>query len=171
MDGQWGFVGFRGEHYHSTDDKSRVIIPLKLRSELGGTFVITRGVGPCLSVYREPDFRAIEERLLSQEGFDPAVQRMKYVLLSAAVDTSVDNQGRVAIPTNLREWAKIDEDEVVIVGMGDKIEIWSRVGWEALNASLTSDSIVSAARTTGLAKALTQGESDTNSTVEAMVAQ
>lgn len=146
-------MGFRGEHYHTTDDKGRVIIPLRFRTELGATFIITRGLGPCLSVYRENDYRAIEEHLMTQESFDPSVQAMKYLLFAAATDTSVDNQGRVAIPANLRDWAKIEE-EVVIAGMGEKIEIWARSGWDALNASLTRDSIIAAARSTGLAKAL-----------------
>ncbi len=128
-------------------------MPLKFRNALGNSFVITKGVGPCLSVYREADFDKIEDDLNKQPSLDPHVLRMKRLLCGPAVDTDTDNQGRVALPANLRQWAEIDT-EVVVVGMGEKIEIWSRSGWIALNESLDDDSIVSSARQTGLARAL-----------------
>ena len=128
-------------------------MPLKFRNALGNSFVITKGVGPCLSVYKEADFEKIEADLNKQPSLDPHVLRMKRLLCGPAVDTDTDNQGRVALPSNLRQWARIDT-EVVVVGMGEKIEIWSRTGWIALNESLDEDKIVSAARETGLARAL-----------------
>ncbi|MCX6368504.1 MAG: division/cell wall cluster transcriptional repressor MraZ [Armatimonadetes bacterium] len=147
-------MGFRGEHYHGLDEKGRVIMPLKFRNALGNSFVITRGIGPCLSVYRESDFDLIEENLNKQPSLDPHVLRMKRLLCAPAVDTDTDNQGRVALPANLRQWAGIDT-EVVVVGMGEKIEIWSRSGWIALNESLEDELIVASARETGLARTLT----------------
>lgn len=150
-------MGFRGEHYHTLDEKGRVIMPLKFRNALGNSFVVTRGVGPCLSVYRETDFDQLEARLNALPSLDPHVLRMKRLLCAPAVDTDTDNQGRVALPSNLRQWAGIDT-EAVIVGMGEKIEIWSRTGWIALNDSLGEEEIVLSARETGLARALT-GES------------
>ena len=146
-------MGFRGEHYHGLDEKGRVIMPLKFRNALGNSFVITRGVGPCLSVYRESDFDLIEENLNKQPSLDPHVLRMKRLLCAPSVDTDTDNQGRVALPANLRQWAGIDT-EVVVVGMGEKIEIWSRSGWIALNESLEDELIVASARETGLARTL-----------------
>ena len=129
-------------------------MPLKFRNALGNSFVITKGSGPCLSVYREADFDKIEADLNKQPSLDPHVLRMKRLLCAPAVDTDTDNQGRVALPGNLRQWAGID-NEVVVVGMGEKIEIWSRTGWVALNESLDDENIVSSARETGLARALT----------------
>ena len=146
-------MGFRGEHYHGLDEKGRVIMPLKFRNALGNSFVITKGVGPCLSVYKEADFDKIEDNLNKQPSLDPHVLRMKRLLCAPAVDTDTDNQGRVALPSNLRQWAGIDT-EVVVVGMGEKIEIWSRSGWIALNDSLDDDLIVSSARETGLARTI-----------------
>ena len=147
-------MGFRGEHYHGLDEKGRVIMPLKFRNALGNSFVITKGVGPCLSVYKEADFDKIEADLNKQPSLDPHVLRMKRLLCGPAVDTDTDNQGRVALPGNLRQWAGIDT-EVVVVGMGEKIEIWSRTGWIALNESLDDELIVGSARETGLARELT----------------
>jgi MraZ protein len=146
-------VAFRGEHYHTVDDKGRVIIPLKFRNDLGTTFVITRGVGGCLFVYREKDFQALEEQLMTQPVLDRHTLQMKRWLFASATETSADNQGRVAIPQNLREFAKIAE-QVVIAGTGEKIEIWSQEGWDALNASLTDDEIMRSAVETGLGKSL-----------------
>lgn len=142
---------FRGEYFHSVDDKGRVIIPLRFRSELGTTFVITRGLGKCLFVYREKDFQDIETKLSEQPALDQHTLRLKRWFFAGALETQVDNQGRVAIPNNLRDFAGI-ADDVVIAGTSDKIEIWSRIGWDALNASLTDDDILTSAVEVGLGK-------------------
>ena len=146
-------MAFRGEHYHTVDDKGRVIIPLKFRNELGNSFVISRGLGGCLFVYREKDFQELEERLLAQPMLDQHTLRLKRWLFASATETAADSQGRVAIPSNLREFAKIGDD-VVIAGTGEKIEIWSREGWDALNANLTDDEIMRSAVEIGLGKSL-----------------
>jgi len=146
-------VAFRGEHYHTVDDKGRVIIPLKFRNELGNSFVITKGLGGCLFVYREDEFREIEAKLMAQPILDQHTLKLKRWLFASALDSQVDSQGRVAIPGNLREFAGI-EDDVVIAGTGEKIEIWSRAGWDALNASLTDEAIMISAVETGLGKSL-----------------
>ncbi|GAB4453620.1 MAG: division/cell wall cluster transcriptional repressor MraZ [Armatimonadaceae bacterium] len=146
-------MGFLGEHFHTVDDKGRVIIPLKFRNDLGNTFIITRGVGGCLFIYREKDFHELEERLLSQPMLDFHTLKMKRWLFASALEASADSQGRVAIPSSLRDFAGIKE-EVVIAGTGEKIEIWSRDGWDALNASLTDEEIMRSAVETGLGKSL-----------------
>lgn len=142
---------FRGAHYHSVDDKGRVIIPLRFRNELGNTFVITKGLDRCLFVYREDQFRDMEEKLLSQPALDRHAIRLQRWFSAEAVDTQVDNQGRVAIPSNLRDFAGIVED-VAIVGAGNRIEVWSRAGWDAFNASLSDEDIVLSAVEVGLGK-------------------
>ena len=153
--GEWWVSGgeglFRGEHFHSVDDKGRVIIPLRFRSELGNTFVITKGLGKCLFVFREKDFQDMEEKLQAQPALDQHSLRLKRWFFAGAVETQVDNQGRVAIPGNLRDFAGIQE-EVVIAGTSDKIEIWSRSGWDALNASLSDEDIMTSAVEVGLGK-------------------
>ncbi len=142
---------FRGAHYHSVDDKGRVIIPLRFRTELGNQFVITKGLDRCLFVYREDDFSEMEKKLQSQPALDRHAIRLQRWFSAEALETSVDNQGRVAIPSNLREFAGIDE-ETAIVGAGSRIEIWSRAGWDAFNASLTDDDISQSALEVGLGK-------------------
>ena len=142
---------FRGAHYHSVDDKGRVIIPLRFRSELGTTFIITKGVGGCLFVYREKDFEAMEQKMMAQPALDKHTIRLQRWFSAEAVESQVDNQGRVAIPINLREFAEINE-EVAIVGAGNRIEVWSRAGWDAFNASLSDDDIMQSAVEVGFGK-------------------
>ncbi len=142
---------FRGANYHSVDDKGRVIIPLRFRNELGNTFVITKGLDKCLFVFREKDFQDMEEKLQEQPTLDKHTIRLQRWLSAEALETQVDSQGRVAIPGNLREFASIDED-VTIVGAGNRIEIWSKDGWDAFIASLSDDDIMSSAVEVGLGK-------------------
>ncbi len=142
---------FRGAHYHSVDDKGRVIIPLRFRTELGASFVITKGLGGCLFVYREDDFATMEKKLLAQPALDKHTMRLQRWFSAEAVETQADSQGRVAIPANLREFAHIEED-VTIVGAISRIEIWSRNGWDAFNASLTDEDISLSAAEVGLGK-------------------
>ena len=142
---------FRGAHYHSVDDKGRVIIPLRFRSELGTTFVITKGLDKCLFVYRENDFQEMERQLMAQPALDRHTIRLQRWFSAEAVESQVDNQGRVAIPGNLRDFAGIEE-EVAIVGAGNRIEVWSRAGWDAFNASLSDEDIMQSAVEVGLGK-------------------
>ena len=142
---------FRGAHYHSVDEKGRVIIPLRFRTELGNTFVITKGLDHCLFVFREDEFEEMEKKLQAQPALDRHTIRLQRWFSAEALETQVDNQGRVAIPANLRDFGGIDE-EVAIVGAGRRIEIWSRKGWDAFNASLTDEDIAISAAEVGLGK-------------------
>ena len=142
---------FRGAHYHSVDDKGRVIIPQRFRSELGNTFVITKGMDRCLFVFREDSFVEMEKKLDAQPTLDKHTIRLQRWFSAEALETQVDAQGRVAIPSNLRDFAHIGE-EVVIAGAGSRIEIWSRSGWDAFNASLSDDDISESAAEVGLGK-------------------
>lgn len=148
-------MAFRGEHYHTVDDKGRVIIPLKFRNELGTTFVMTKGIGGCLFIYREKDFQDIEERLQARQVFDEHAMRLKRWLFASASDTQVDTQGRVAIPANLRAFSGIEEGgEVVIAGTIEKIEVWSRAKWDTVNEELDDAAVMEAARRTGLGETI-----------------
>jgi MraZ protein len=84
---------FRGAHYHSVDDKGRVIIPLRFRNELGNTFIITKGLDKSLFVYRDKDFQEMEDQLMSQPALDRHTIRLQRWFSAEAVETQVDNQG------------------------------------------------------------------------------
>lgn len=141
---------FQGEFDHSVDDKGRVIIPNKFRSSLGERFSMTKGVGGCIFVYTENAYKELSETLNSQRQLDAHTMRLQRFF--TATETSVDGQGRVAIPSKLREWAKIGEQgDVVIVGTGNRIEIWGKASWDRYNDELTDAMITESAREVGIA--------------------
>lgn len=141
---------FQGEFDHSVDDKGRVIIPNRFRSSLGERFYMTKGVGGCIFIYTEAAYKDLSETLAKQRQLDEHTMRLQRFFTST--EAGVDGQGRVAIPAKLREWAKIpDQSEVVIVGTGSRIEIWSQKAWNAYNDDLTDAMISESAREVGIA--------------------
>ena len=141
---------FQGEFDHSVDDKGRVIIPTRFRSSLGERFYMTKGLGGCIFVYTESAYKELSETLSRQRQLDEHTMRLQRFFTSTEV--SVDTQGRVAIPSKLREYAKIGEQgDVVIVGTGIRIEIWSGDSWERYNDALTAEMITESARELGIA--------------------
>jgi MraZ protein len=143
-------VVFQGEFDHSVDDKGRVIIPTRFRSSLGERFFMTKGVGGCIFVYTEGAYKDLSETLNQQRQLDEHTMRLQRFF--TATETSVDGQGRVAIPSKLRDWAKIGEQgDVVIVGTGSRIEIWSQASWTRYNDELTDAMISASAREVGIA--------------------
>lgn len=141
---------FQGEYDHSVDDKGRVIIPTKLRSSIGDRFYMTKGLGGCIFVYTESEYKNLTETLQKQRQLDEHTLRLQRFFTST--ESGVDTQGRVAIPVKLREWAKIgDQGDVVIVGTTNRIEIWSRANWDNYNDQLTDAMISESAREVGIA--------------------
>lgn len=141
---------FQGEFDHSVDEKGRVIIPTKFRSSLGERFYMTKGLGGCVFVYTESAYKDLSETLSRQRQLDEHTMRLQRFFTSS--ELSADNQGRVAIPAKLREYAKIALlDEVVIVGTGSRIEIWSSQSWDVYNDHLTAEMITESARELGIA--------------------
>lgn len=140
---------FRGGFTHSIDDKGRVIIPQKFRLLLGEKFVVTKGLDKCLWVFAEDEWRKLDERLKAQPMLDASAVRLQRFFSGEAIDGATDPQGRVAIPVNLREYAGIDK-EVMIVGAGNRIEIWSKSSWDNLTDSMTDEQIRESAREIGV---------------------
>lgn len=117
---------FRGEFHYTLDDKGRVVLPPKFRQELGEVVIVTRGMDDCIWVYPRSGWDAVENKLralpLSRRGF----QRF---LLAAAQEVEVDRQGRITLPEALREHAAIGR-EVVVIGLIQRLEIWSEEHWK-----------------------------------------
>jgi len=140
---------FRGGFAHSVDEKGRVIVPQKFRLLLGEKFVVTKGLDRCLWVFPDEEFRKLDAHLNSQPMLDPNAVRLQRFFSGEAMDASSDAQGRVALPSNLRDYACI-EKEVTIIGAGNRIEIWSKAGWDSMDASMTDEGIRQSAREIGL---------------------
>ena len=122
---------FMGEYNHSIDAKGRIIIPSKFRESLGDTFVLTLGLDGCLFVYPNSEWESFLTKLNSLPGSKEARQLQRY-FLAGATECEVDKQGRILIPTKLRNAAALDKD-VIFVGVLSKIEIWSKERWEQNN--------------------------------------
>ncbi|MFD1904847.1 division/cell wall cluster transcriptional repressor MraZ [Paenibacillus rhizoplanae] len=120
---------FMGEYQHSIDDKGRIIIPAKFRDMLGTSFVATRGLDSCLFVYPMEEWGIMEQKLkkpFTDEIGCPCVQPLFF---SGATECVWDKQGRVNLPGNLRQYAKLDKD-CVILGVSNRVEIWNKQLWE-----------------------------------------
>lgn len=120
---------FTGSHEHAVDNKGRIIIPSKFREELGEKFIITLGVDGCLFIY---PMNKWEEFVLKLQGLQTSKlesRQLQRYFLAYASEVEFDKQGRVLIPSGLREKAEIQKN-VILVGMIGKIEIWDKDKWD-----------------------------------------
>lgn len=120
---------FMGEYNHTIDAKGRLIIPAKFREQLGEVFVITNGNDGCLNIYTNEDWETFLDKLrVLPNNRDKREIVRKFVAQANPVE--VDKQGRILIPTALRDHAALEKD-VVLAGVIDKIEVWNKERWEA----------------------------------------
>lgn len=128
---KWRDVGnmFIGEYSHNLDAKGRLIIPSKFREELHASFILTRGLDGCLTIYSIGQWEKIFEEINKLPDTKKATRQYVRVLTSNASECMLDNQGRILIPSNLSRAVGI-EKECVIVGANDHIEIWNKATWD-----------------------------------------
>jgi MraZ protein len=138
----WGKVGeasvFTGEYLHTLDQKSRVIIPARFREELGDTFMISRGLDRCIFVYHLNEWSKIEQKVKELPLTRSDVRAFTRYLFSGAAEVEMDRQGRVLIPQGLREYARI-EKEVMIIGVSNRVEVWSAGAWKEYTSAENLD--------------------------------
>jgi len=130
-----------GEYSHSLDVKGRVNFPAKLREGLGNRFILTKGLDGCLFVYSEQEWLVLEDKIRTLPM--SKARNLQRFLFAGAVDVEPDKQGRVLIPANLREYAGLDKD-VMIIGASVRAEIWDKQRWEESCGDLTSDMVAQA---------------------------
>ena len=119
---------FTGEYHHSIDAKGRLIVPSKFREQLGNEFVVTKGLDGCLFVYSNEEWQRIEEKFREIPLTTKDARKFSRFFFAGAATCEVDKQGRILLPSNLREYAAI-EKEVVSVGVLSRVEIWSKDRW------------------------------------------
>lgn len=117
-----------GEYQHTIDPKGRLIIPAKFREGLGEKFVATKGLDNCLFVYPMDEWKVLEQKLKSLPFTRADARSFVRFFFSGATECELDKQGRILLPSNLREYAKLDKD-VVLLGVSSRVEIWSKEHW------------------------------------------
>ena len=140
---------FMGEYNHTIDAKGRLIIPSKFREALGSEFVLTKGLDGCLFVFPMKEWEAFEEKLRSLPLIDKNARKFSRFFLAGASTCELDMQGRILVPGTLREFAQMDK-EVVLTGMLDRIEVWSKEQWLENNAYDDMDDIAQSMQELGL---------------------
>ncbi len=120
---------FMGEYQHNLDEKGRVTVPARFREGLGAEFVMTKGLDNCLFIYPTDEWEVLTEKLRQLPFTRSDARAFVRLFFSGAAHAVFDSQGRTIIPANLRTYADLDK-EAVIIGVGSRIEIWDRREWE-----------------------------------------
>lgn len=130
-----------GEYMHTIDAKGRVILPADFRSELGESFIITKGLDSCLFVYTMTEWENLSTKLKQLPLAKAEARAFVRFFFSGARQLECDKQGRFLVPAALRAHAKLQKD-VVLIGISSRIELWSREEWnrynEEINPSVSS---------------------------------
>ena len=124
----WGEIMFMGEYHHSIDVKGRIIIPSKLRDDLGENFIVTRGLDGCLFLYPKEQWNNIINKYKELPDTKDKRQFLR-IFLSGATTCEYDKQGRINIPKPLVNYADLRKD-CIIIGVDEKLEVWSKERWE-----------------------------------------
>ena len=129
-----------GEYEHSLDAKGRLIMPAKLRQDIGDKFVITKGLDGCLFAFSQEEWLNFENKLKLLPLSDKNARNFVRFFLAGATECELDKQGRFLIPINLRTAATL-EKEAVIIGVGTRLEIWNKAIWESKDEEISAEEI------------------------------
>ena len=119
-----------GEYEHSLDAKGRLIMPAKLRDDIGEKFIITKGLDGCLFAFSIEEWKNFEQKLRTLPISNKDARAFSRFFFAGAMDCEIDKQGRTLIPPVLREYAELDKD-LVIIGVSSRVEIWSQAKWDS----------------------------------------
>ena len=129
-----------GEYEHSLDAKGRLIMPSKLREDIGEKFIITKGLDGCLFAFSIEEWKIFEQKLRSLPISNKDARAFSRFFFAGAIDCEIDKQVRFLISSNLRDFAELTK-EVVIIGMDSRIEIWSKEKWQKCDDDISADEI------------------------------
>ncbi|GAW92153.1 division/cell wall cluster transcriptional repressor MraZ [Calderihabitans maritimus] len=129
---------FMGEYQHTIDDKGRLTLPARFREGLGDSFVVTKGLDNCLFVYPMDEWKQLEQKLKALPFTKKEARAFVRFFFSGATECGFDKQGRILLPANLREYAGLEKD-VVIIGVSTRVEIWSKVNWDKYSKDAEAD--------------------------------
>jgi MraZ protein len=118
-----------GEFRHALDDRGRVAVPVRFRGRLAGGATLARWLDGCLAVFPSDTWEDLAAKLQALPTTNPAARQFGRFMSSGAVEVELDRQGRLLVPSYLREYAGLDLGEVVVVGALNRLEIWAPSRW------------------------------------------
>ena len=124
---------FFGEFEYKVDEKGRVPIPPRFRSQLKEGVVLTPGIEKCVDVYSLSEWKKLADTLTTGSITRSKLRRLNRAIFATAFRLNIDGQGRIALPTLLRQYAGI-VGEVVIAGVNNRLELWNKEQWESEKA-------------------------------------
>ena len=130
---------FIGEYQHSLDDKGRLQVPVKFRSDLKVGAVVTRGLDNCLFLYTRRAWEELAKRLANLPISRANTRAFARLMLAGAMDVEIDSQGRVLLPDYLRHYASLKR-QVVVAGLYNRLEIWDKIRWQNYKRNTEKDS-------------------------------
>jgi MraZ protein len=140
---------FIGEYAHTLDQKGRIAIPAKFRSELKKGCVVTRGLDNCLFVYPVNEWELLAGKLASLPVSQSNTRAFSRLMLAGAMDVQLDKQGRIIIPDYLRNFASLTK-KIVLAGLYNRLEIWNEEAWNTYKQVTEKDSVAIAENLDGL---------------------
>ena len=129
---------FLGRHAHSLDAKGRLAVPARFRDALAEGVVLTRGIDRCLSLYPMAAWLPLAEKVAALPISDPDARNFRRLVFAEATDLALDGQGRILVPPELRRYAGL-EREALVVGVHTHLAVWSPEAWAAVAERLDAD--------------------------------
>ena len=121
---------FTGTYRHAVDSKGRLFLPVKLREELGDTFMVTRGLQQCLRLYPMQEWEKFAAKIAALP--ESRARDVRHYFFANAFEATPDGQGRITLPAESRKFARLDKN-VVLVGDDSRLEIWDEGAWDGMN--------------------------------------
>jgi len=140
---------FLGQFEHLIDDKGRLTLPARFRAALADGFVITKGIDRCLFVYTLDEWRPLAEKISRLPVTKKEARSLARLVFAGASDCALDKQGRILIPSYLRQYANLNS-EVVIVGLNTHLEIWDLENWREVSQKIEEEAETIAEQLSGL---------------------
>lgn len=140
---------FLGRYVHSLDAKGRVAIPARFREALADGVVVTRGIDRCLSAYPMAAWLPLAAKVDALPISDPDARTFRRLVFAEAAHLELDAQGRILLPPELRGYARLSR-EVIVIGVNTSLELWSPEQWESENAVIDHDGAAIAQRLASL---------------------
>ena len=120
---------FLGEYQPNITEGSRIALPKKIREQISGDeIILSKGFEKCIFVYDKEDWVTEAQKQIENPITDSRTRDLKRYMYSGASETTIDSQGRVVIPNNLKEYSQINK-KTIVIGAGDHVEIWDLDNW------------------------------------------